>query len=129
MENIASTADLKEAIKLLELEHRAKGQLLKEQFYEVYSKVNPINLIKDSIKGFVSPTSIVDNIIVGGLSLVAGYLTKRLVIGSSTNIFRRLIGSAAQFGTSSVVAQNAVPIKSVGELIYKLFFKKKKKHH
>jgi len=80
MENIASTTDLKDAIQLLELEQRAKGQQLKEQLYETYSTINPVNLLKDSIKGFVSPPNIVDNLIVGGLSLVTGYLTKRFII-------------------------------------------------
>ena len=128
MENIASTTDLKDAIQLLELEQRAKGQQLKEQLYETYSTINPVNLLKDSIKGFVSPPNIVDNLIVGGLSLVTGYLTKRVIIGSSTNIFRKLLGSAIQFGTSSVVSQNAAPIKTVGEILYKLISRKKKKN-
>lgn len=126
METIASTAELKNAIQLLEAEQSAKGVELKEHFAEVYKSFKPINLIKDTLKGVVTSPGIVENIILGGVGLVSGYLTRRIVVGSSTNILRKLLGSALQFSTTSAVTQNVGTVKSVGQLLYKLFLSKKK---
>ena len=46
MQNITSTAGLKNAIQLLEAEQAVKGQLLKEQFYITYESLKPVNLLK-----------------------------------------------------------------------------------
>jgi hypothetical protein len=126
MGKIASTTDLKNAIQLLEVEQRAQGVELKVQYAEAYKSFKPLNLIKDTLKGVVSSPGIIENIIVGGIGLATGYLTRRVVVGTSTNIFRKLLGSTLQFGASSLVTQNASPLINAGKLISKLFFKKKK---
>jgi hypothetical protein len=126
MGTLASTAALKDSIRLLEVEQRIKGQELKEQLSETYKSFKPANLIKDTIKDVVSSPHMVENLIIGGLSLATGYFARRIVVGTSTNIFRKLLGSTLQFGASSLVTQNASPLIDAGKLISKLFSKKKK---
>ena len=126
MENITSTAELKNAIVLLEMEQRAKGLELKEQF----SNINPLNLMSETLTGDDSSPGILENIVVGGVSLATGYLTRKIFVGSSGNVFRKLIGTALQFGATSIITQNAQAIKSAGQLLYNLFpSKKTKKNH
>ncbi|PKP36088.1 MAG: hypothetical protein CVT98_09215 [Bacteroidetes bacterium HGW-Bacteroidetes-15] len=127
MENITSTTDLKNAILLLEAEQRAKGLELKDEYAEAYKSINPINLIKETLHGDNSSPGILENIIIGGVGLATGYITRRLFVGPSANIFRKLIGSALQFGTTSLIAKNGQTIKSLGQLLFDLYSSKKKK--
>jgi hypothetical protein len=126
MEKIASTTELKKAIQLLEVEQRAQGAELKEQYVNAYKSFNPISLLTSTLKGAVTSPGIIENIVVGGVGLLSGYLTRKIVVGASSNIFRKLIGTALQFGTTTAVTQNSETIKSAGQLLYKLFMKKKK---
>ena len=113
MENITSTTDLKNAILLLETDLHVKGLELQEQF----SNINPLNLISETLKGDDSSPGILENIVVGGVSLATGYLTRKIFVGSSGNVFRKLIGTALQFGATSVVTQNSNILKAFGKFI------------
>jgi hypothetical protein len=116
MEKITSSIELKNAIILLESEQLAKGLLIKEQL----TNINPLNLIKRALKDGAKSPGIIENVIVGGVGLAAGYLTRIFYVGSSANIFRKLLGVALQFGATSVVTQNAPIVKSLGQLLLNL---------
>jgi hypothetical protein len=128
MKNITSTTELKNAIQLLEIEQRVKGEELKEQFTVTYKSINPLSLIKETLKGDETSPGIIENIIVGGVGLATGYLTRKVFVGPSANIIRKLLGSALQFGATSLITQNAQTIKSVGQLLYDLYSTKKEKN-
>lgn len=127
MANIDTTNDLREAIHAMELEQHAKGQQLKEDFHTAYNSINPVKMIKDTIREISAPTGIVDNLIVGAVSLATGFLTKRLVVGTSTNIIRKLIGSVLQVGTTRVVSNSSGPLLAAGKFVTHLLSSKRKK--
>ena len=125
MQNITSTAELKNAIQLLEAEQAVKGQLLKEQFYLTYESLKPVNLLKSTLKDIASSPYLIDNILGTAMGLATGYLSKKIVVGASGNIFRKLFGSVLQFGVTNVVAQHPDAIKSFGQFIFQHIFRKK----
>ena len=125
MQNITSTADLKNAIQLIEVEQAENGQLLKKQFYTTYESIKPVNLIKGTLRDIVSTPNLIDNVLDTVIGLASGYLTKRLVVGASGNIFRRLFGSMVQLGITNVVTQHPEGIKSIGHYIIQHIFRKK----
>ena len=125
MQNINSTAELKNAIELLEVEHALKGRLLKEQFYITYESLKPINVLKRTLKELTSSAYLIDNIPGTIMGLASGYLSKKLFTGGSANIFRKLLGSLLQFGVTNVVAKNSESIKSTGLTIFQHFLQKK----
>lgn len=125
MQNINSTAELKYAIELLEVEHVLKGRLLKEQFYLTYESLKPINVLKRTLKELTSSAYLIDNIPGTIMGLASGYLSKKLFTGGSANIFRKLLGSLLQFGVTNVVAKNSESIKSTGLTIFQHFLQKK----
>jgi hypothetical protein len=125
MQNINSTAELKYAIELLEVEHVLKGRLLKEQFYLTYESLKPINVLKRTLKELTSSAYLIDNIPGTIMGLASGYLSKKLFTGGSGNIFRKLLGSLLQFGVTNVVAKNSESIKSTGLTIFQHFLQKK----
>ena len=125
MQNINSTAELKYAIELLEVEHVLKGRLLKEQFYLTYESLKPINVLKRTLKELTSSAYLIDNIPGTIMGLASGYLSKKLFTGGSGNIFRKLLGLILQFGVTNVVTRNSEVIKSVGLSVFQHFLQKK----
>ena len=127
MQNITSATELKDAIQLLEVEQAVKRQLLKEQFHITYESLKPINILKSTLKDIISAPSLPENILGAAIGLASGYLTKKIAVGFSGNIFRKLMGSVLQFGVTNVVARNPEAIKSFGNFIIQHFLRKKEK--
>jgi hypothetical protein len=125
MQNITSIAGLKNAIQLLEVEQGLKGQLLKEQLYLTYESLKPVNLLRNTLKEISSSPYLIDNITGAGMGLLSGFLSKKIFVGASGNLIRKLIGSILQFGVTNIVAQNSEIIKSVGQALLQHFFRKK----
>ena len=125
MQNITSSAALKDAIQLLEVEQEIKGQFLKKQLYIAYESLKPLNLLKHTLKEITSSPYMIDNISGGVMGLVSGFLSRKIFVGASGNLIRKLIGSFLQFGVTNVVAQNSSVIRSVGQAIFHHFFRKK----
>jgi hypothetical protein len=125
MQNITSTAGLKDAIQLLEIEQADKGRLLKEQFYHTYESFRPVNLLKGTLKDITSSPYLMDNILSTGIGLASGFLSKKVFIGASGNKLRKLIGYVLQFGVTNFVAQHPDAIKSVGRFFFQLIHRKK----
>jgi len=128
MNNITSVTELKNAIKLLEAEQSIKGQLLKEQFYLTYESFKPVKLLGNTLKEMVSSPYMVENIIDTTISIATGYLSKRIIVGASSNIIRRLLGSVLQYGVTNLLHKNADTIKSVGKIAFQQIFGKKEKN-
>jgi len=126
MENITSATELKIAIQILETEQEIKSQLIKEQIILAHDSIKPINLLKSTVNDFVTSPNLIDNILGGAVGLASGYLSKKMVIGASGNLFRKLLGVVMQFGVTNVVAQHPEGIRSIGQYIFKHILPKKK---
>jgi hypothetical protein len=125
MEPITSIADLKNAIQILEFEQAVKKQLLKDEFFQIYENLKPVNLIRNTLSGVASSPDLIDNILGATVGIATGYVSKRIVVGRSVNLIRKLLGTVLQFKVTNIVAQNADTIKSVGQFIFKHFLHKK----
>ncbi len=125
MKNITTVLDLSNVIQLLEAKQARELILLKEQAYITYDNLKPANIIKNSIKEFVTAPDFKGNIINTTLSIAAGYLSKKAVTGSTHNPVTQLLGTLLQMGVTSIVSKNTDGIKSVAaQLINKVFSKK-----
>lgn len=127
MQNITSTAELKNEIQFLEVDLELKGKLLNEQFHLAYESFKPVNILKRTMNEVSSSPYLIDNILSTGLGLATGYISRKIVIGSSGNILRKIIGSVLQFGVTNIIAQNPVVIKTVGQFIIQHIFTKKER--
>ena len=125
METITSVVSLKNAIQLLEAEQTVKGIILKEQFQLTFESLKPINILKNTLKEVSSSPLLIDNILGSVVGLATGYLSKKIVVGASGNIFRNMLGSILQFGVTNVVSRHPEGIKSIGQSIFQLLFRKK----
>lgn len=128
MENITTSAGLKSAIQRLEYRQIENGQRLEEDFFVVIERLKPANLLKNAMGNIVATPNLVDNIIGGALGLVSGYLTKKLAIGGSANIIKKLLGTILQFGVTSVVAKHPRTITAIGQFFLKKIIRKKEQN-
>jgi len=125
MQNITSVVELRHAIQILELEHEYKGQKLKEEFFQTFESFKPGNLLKGTLKDMVTSPFMIENILINVVGMATGYLSKKIFIGASGNIIRKLLGSVLQFGVTNAVDQHPDAIKSIGQLIFQRIFPKK----
>lgn len=111
MEKQNAVNSLKESIRILEIRQVEEGIILKEQFRITYESLKPINLIKNSVKDLVSSVEIKNSLFETIVSILTGYLTKKLMISSKSSIFMKLFGAFLQFGVTSLIANNAETIR------------------
>lgn len=124
METINNASELKKAIQLLEIKQKEEGLVLKEQCKVTYESLKPINLLKTTLKDLITP-DLTGTLINSSLSLAAGYVSKKAVIGSTHNPLKQLLGTVLQMGVTSLVSKNTDGIKSLVTNIIGSFLKKK----
>ena len=126
MENRSVSIELKNSIQRLEVQLAYEEHLLKEQFNFTYEHFKPVNLLKSTIQEIAASPYLVDNILSTAVGLATGYLSKKIVIGTSGNIFRKILGLLMQLGVTNTVTQHPDTIKSIGQYIYQHFLRNKR---
>jgi len=126
MQNIYSTAGLKEAIRQLEYKRLDQEQLLKEQFILTRESLKPVNLIKNTFSEVVTSPLLISNVLGTAIGLSAGYFSKKLFIGTSVNLLKKLFGSILQLGITTIIANKPEIVQSFGHQIFQRIFSKRK---
>ena len=122
MENITCAAELKIAIIELEFQQNIQGKLLQEDFFTAYENLKPATLIKNTLSEITSSPYLIDNMLSALTGLISGYVSKKIAVGTSHNLFRKIMGSVLQFGVTNLVAQNPDALKTVGNWVIQLLF-------
>ena len=102
---------LKESIRLLEIQQAEEGKILKEQFKATYESLKLVNLVKSSLADLTNSVEIKNNLFETIVSIVTGYLSKKLMINSTSNPFKKILGVLIQLGVTNLVAKNAETIR------------------
>ena len=121
MANSTSYSELLDSIQLLEEEQIIKRQLLKEQLTISYESLKPLNLLMAGIKDMSSSPDLGNNVLGSVLGLASGFMSKKLFVGTSGNLIRKLIGSFIQLGVANIVAKHPEAIRTLGQYIIEHF--------
>lgn len=124
MENITTSAELKNAIRILEFEKEVKGKLLKEELLLVHESLKPVNLIKNALSEVASSPYLSENLLGSIVGLATGYISRKIAVGTSGSIFKQLLGTILQFGVTNFVAQHVDTIKIFGQSFFQHLFHK-----
>jgi len=116
--------ELTQSINQLKIQRSRELILLREQFHLTYESLKPINLIKHTFKEASSSTEIKEGILSNVVGLTTGYFTKAILIGSSANPIKKILGTLLQFTVATLVAQNSDSIKSIGKVVMDKLFKR-----
>ena len=129
MENIRSTAELIEAIQILEADKADHLQQMREKFYYTRQSLRPVNIIGNSLKEMVASPSLFKKILGTAFGLFAGYIsTKALFVGASNSKSRRIFGTVLKYGVASAVARGPKVIESFRNFIAQHIFRKRLKN-
>jgi hypothetical protein len=126
MQTTDATEELKNAIRLVEIRQSMNRQLLKEQLLFTYDTLKPANLIRSTLKEVTSSPFLIGNLTGSVIGLTTGYLSKKIVIGSSVSVLRKLMGYILQYGVTNIISKNAEVIESYGKSFLKRLFSKRK---
>ena len=121
MDNITCAAELRIAIQTLEFERDIQGQVLKEQFFVTFESLKPVNLIKNTLHEITSSPYLIDNMLGAIMGMVSGYVSKKIAVGTSHSLIRKILGSVVQFGITNVVAQHPDMLKTAGNYLIEKF--------
>lgn len=97
MKTLTPTQKLDNAITLLEIRQSRQLNEIKDQFENLVESVKPINIIKNTLNEFRNTPNTKSSIIGSLTSIASGYLSRRLTMGASSNIFKKLGGFALQY--------------------------------
>ncbi len=127
MEKQTAAEALKESIRLLEIRQEQEGEELKAQFKATYESLKLVNIVKSSIKDITESVEIKNSLFESIVSVLSGYLTKKLMISSKSNPFMKIVGLVMQFGVTNLVAKNTEIIRAyITDLIDKFIHPKEK---
>ncbi len=100
---VSNTDDLE--LKILELERRHAQQVgeLKNSAAGIVDSMSPSNMIKNVLSDIKSAPGLKAAAIDTAIGIGTGFLGRRLFVGNSRNIVRKIAGSALQFLLTNVV--------------------------
>jgi hypothetical protein len=107
------TEGLKRAIVTLEHRQTEDENLLKEQVSHAYESLKPINVLHKTLNELITPSELKDSLVQSVLGILSGYLSRKILVRSSTNAFLRLAGIFVQFSVTNLVSHNSEAIKKV----------------
>lgn len=96
--------------RMLELERLQENQLfeLKQSAISVVDSVSPANMVKNALKNISASPDLRNSAINTAIGIGAGFLGKKLYVGNSKSIFKKVAGSAMQFLIANFV-RNKIP--------------------
>jgi hypothetical protein len=126
MENITCAAELKLAIREKQFQQKIQYELLKEELYITYESLKSVSWMKSKLEEITSSSYLIDNMFGGITGLLSGYLSKKIAVGTSHNVFRKVIGSVLQFGITNFVTQHPEILRNLGQLMIEKIIHKTK---
>jgi hypothetical protein len=105
------TDTLKETIALLEYRQSQELRILKEQFEVTYDSLKPLNIIKRVYSEMTTSPDLKGNLLSNAIAMATGYITRKVIVRSSHNPFKRLLGNVLQFAITNIVSKRTDPAK------------------
>lgn len=99
------TEILKEAIALMKLKQAEDLVQLKDQYYYTYESLKPINILKKAFGQLTTTSEFKGNILNNVIGITTGYLTKKVLLGSTHNPLKRILGTVLQFAITNIATK------------------------
>lgn len=125
---INSKSELEAAIIELEKRKQLQESLLIAQFKATRESLRPVNLIKNSFKKLTQAPDIKHDVLNNVAGIGAAILSKKLFIGRSSSIIKKLLSIPLELIVAKTTINNADKIKAYGISIYNNLFRKNNHH-
>jgi hypothetical protein len=99
--------------RIMELEKRQVRQMaeLKETAVGIVESFSPSNMLKSALHDVARSPDLRNSAINTAIGIGAGFLGKKLYVGNSRNIFKKVAGSAVQFLIANFVRKKIPEIR------------------
>ncbi len=115
MKKIHNSEELRNAILDLEAKAIVAEEALKRQLHETIETFKPSNILKNTVSEVAASPQFKHNILNLALGLGAGLITNKIAVGRNAGLFARTIGTALQFGITSLIVKNKANEEKVGQ--------------
>ncbi|HEV8080363.1 MAG TPA: hypothetical protein VGP43_06610 [Chitinophagaceae bacterium] len=115
MTKIHKAEDLKNAILELEAKKIVAEEAMKRQFHETMLTFKPSNILKNTVSEVAASPQFKHNILNLALGLGAGLITNKIAVGKKAGLLARTVGTALQFGITSLIVKNKANEEKVGQ--------------
>jgi len=105
MRQLNATQSLDEKILMLEGRKVYELQQLKEQWGTTYESMKPINLIKSAFHDVTTSPDVKHNVVNTVVGLASGYLSKKILFGTTHNPISKVAASILQFAVTNIVGK------------------------
>ena len=114
MKKIHRAGELKNAILELEAKKVLAEERLKRHFHETLETFRPSNILKNTVSEVSASPQFKHNLLNLAMGLGAGYVTNKIATGRKAGLLARSLGTALQFGVTSLIAKNKANEEEVG---------------
>ena len=111
---ITTTAQLQQQIEYLHSKSDNQKESIRIHFNELIESMKPVNLLKSTVKDIGESPGLAKAAIGTSVAIGAGVLSKKMIIGKSNNIFKRVLGTVVEFAVARSIANNSEAIASKG---------------
>jgi hypothetical protein len=125
MQTITSSEGLRRKIRLLKDEQVLKEQELIKQFNRTLEGFKPVNLVRSTLRNVISSPYFIDNMVGISVGLATGFLSKKIIVGASRSIVRKLFSVLFQAGVTRLVTHGAEVHASTRQPVFKNIFRTK----
>jgi hypothetical protein len=125
MKKISSVRSLRNAIAELEQKRIDQEMNLKQNWEEVAESLRPANIIRRSVRDILPSANTRSGLMASIIGLGTVFLSKKLILGKSAGPVKKILGTAVEWGISSLILQNAARIKEAGRSVFGKLFRKK----
>lgn len=125
MKKINNAGELKNAILELEAKKIVSEEAMKRQFHETLETFKPSNLLKNTLSEVTASPQFKHNLLNLAVGLGAGLITNKIAVGRKAGLLARTVGTALQFGITSLIVKNKANENEVshkkGGLLQRIF--------
>jgi len=121
MQSITSVVALQEAIVTLEDRRREQEQELASRFNLLYDNLKPSNIIKNIFTDLAGAPETQHSVLNTAMALGFGFISRRLLVPSSSGPLRKVIGAVLQLGMIGLVGKNGEAIAAGGFRLLRRF--------
>lgn len=86
------------AIAKIKKEKDLKLAILKAQLNTTFQSIKPSNIIQQTLVDLKQSTDFKENIKDVSIGILGGYLSKKILVGKSHSIFKKMMGFVVQYG-------------------------------
>lgn len=121
MTEIKNTLQLLEAIESLKIKQKLEEQELKVEFKALFEKIQPINVIRETVNDLVESKSLQTDVIDLSVGTATGFAIRKLIVGETKNPIGQILGRMIEQTVSQKIISNRVVIHNIGRNVLNLF--------